>query len=765
MRLSIPRKAPRVTVVAATEVESVAVESSMSTGKSPGKSRRGKRTRDDMIDTADANDTMHVTSADAAIANTAEEDEESAAMAALGDLAEATAKEQVDKWDEADSGYLEGVFDTNEEDAVDEAVPVEVPSLAIQEPTVDEVKSGDHVDDKVASEDEDAKPLRGGGRTKRSPVKMEEGLPDVSSPTSKSSATPMGSGASTPNRELEGLSVPTPLKLGGEHELVYANNGRVQRSRKRPAIFDPLAGPASDWRPDGDTTPTGKSRGRVEMCCEIVAAKNDGPVLLRGGARPKKEESILTSAASSPAANDENASPKPRGRPPSKQTKLGCGASKKQNAKRALIKKETNNNISGVGILNRKPGSLFDCSACLDIPKMKLCCYCACRLCFNKFGKEQTILCDKCDQEYHTFCLGLDRIPDEEWECPACIEDEKKKKLAAQRKLERETKKRLEEEKKKDEETKKAVAIAKRKQAYKERKEQEEERKRVSSEKRKAAYEKRKAKEAEMRAQGIAVGKIKTPTPATIVTRKRGPGRPPKAETLARLQAQLLLQQQQQASVAPVAGQPVKRGRGRPRKDGSAPIPRKLPAQSEISMSNLYTDTTDMNVERSRSGRKIQRTVFHDELQGGGLMKRSRTDEHGGIAGDSASSRRIAQASMYVAERSAAAAAKSAIAAGGGRTPGSSRKEPRRKPGARECMQMSRKFGTGVLEQKYFDVLMDYSKRGKVDHLIRMRERMDEHSRFLESQLAGLEALVKEKGEWSGKVPAAKPKAHGDAHI
>jgi hypothetical protein len=44
-----------------------------------------------------------------------------------------------------------------------------------------------------------------------------------------------------------------------------------------------------------------------------------------------------------------------------------------------------------------------------------------------------------------------------------------------------------------------------------------------------------------------------------------------------------------------------------------------------------------------------------------------------------------------------------------------------------------------------------------------MRERMDEHSRFLEAQLAGLEALVKEKGEWTGKVPpATKSKAVSD---
>lgn len=35
-----------------------------------------------------------------------------------------------------------------------------------------------------------------------------------------------------------------------------------------------------------------------------------------------------------------------------------------------------------------------------------------------------------------------------------------------------------------------------------------------------------------------------------------------------------------------------------------------------------------------------------------------------------------------------------------------------------------------------------------------MRERLDDHSRFLESQLAGLEALVKEKGEINVVVPA-----------
>lgn len=41
-----------------------------------------------------------------------------------------------------------------------------------------------------------------------------------------------------------------------------------------------------------------------------------------------------------------------------------------------------------------------------------------------------------------------------------------------------------------------------------------------------------------------------------------------------------------------------------------------------------------------------------------------------------------------------------------------------------------------------------------MEHLIRMRERLDDHSRLLELQLSGLEALVKERGELNITVPA-----------
>jgi len=72
-------------------------------------------------------------------------------------------------------------------------------------------------------------------------------------------------------------------------------------------------------------------------------------------------------------------------------------------------------------------------------------------------------------------------------------------------------------------------------------------------------------------------------------------------------------------------------------------------------------------------------------------------------------------------------------------------KVPRRKPGARECMQISRRFGVNIIPQHYVDTLKDYCSRGKVEHLIRMRERLDDHSRYLESQMAGLESILAEE--------------------
>ena len=82
-------------------------------------------------------------------------------------------------------------------------------------------------------------------------------------------------------------------------------------------------------------------------------------------------------------------------------------------------------------------------------------------------------------------------------------------------------------------------------------------------------------------------------------------------------------------------------------------------------------------------------------------------------------------------------------------------KSPRRKPGARECIQAAKRFGVQIIPEKSIGVLVDYCQRGKLEHLIKMRERLDDHSRFLELQLAELEVLVKQRGESKVTVPPA----------
>ena len=468
-------------------------------------------------------------------------------------------------------------------------------------------------------------------------------------------------------------------------------SARSRRERKKPTVYSPQEGvPDREWQGSSSSS-SPKKVAKKEKTEEVPLP----PKPKRG--RPSRADIAAREAYASYVAKSKSPPPKERKKPGPKpkkdKDKKPPPKKASQTKKGPVIKPAT----EGVGVLNRLPGALFDCSACLDINKIKLCCYCACRVCFNKFGKEKTILCDKCDQEYHTFCVGLDEIPEGEWVCTACIEDEKKQKILAQRRKEREARKKIEDEKRALEDAKKAVLAAERKKKYSERKAIENEKKRVASEQRRIAAEKRRIKDAELRAHGYPV--------------KRGPGRPRKDE---------------QRLLASLAQQPQKRGRGRPRKDGKDPIPRKFMSKYEISADNLYYDEeSDLaSSHRSRSGRKIQRTVFHDEMDHPGLMKKARTD-------------------MYVGsfERGATATGK------GPGKPSSGKKENKRKPGARECMQLTKKFGPTPIDEHSFDVLVDYSKRGKVDHLVRMRERMDEHSRFLESQLAGLEALVKEKGE------------------
>lgn len=43
-----------------------------------------------------------------------------------------------------------------------------------------------------------------------------------------------------------------------------------------------------------------------------------------------------------------------------------------------------------------------------------------CVLCGSSHGEDELLLCDNCNDGYHTFCLGLDTVPEGDWFCATC---------------------------------------------------------------------------------------------------------------------------------------------------------------------------------------------------------------------------------------------------------------------------------------------------------------------------------------------------------
>nr|CAH7747231.1 unnamed protein product [Callosobruchus chinensis] len=66
----------------------------------------------------------------------------------------------------------------------------------------------------------------------------------------------------------------------------------------------------------------------------------------------------------------------------------------------------------------------YNCEKCKDILERK-CKYCSCCICGHKEDWQSTILCDECDDGYHLTCLKppLESVPQEEWYCPECKND------------------------------------------------------------------------------------------------------------------------------------------------------------------------------------------------------------------------------------------------------------------------------------------------------------------------------------------------------
>lgn len=600
----------------------------------------------------------------------------------------------------------------------------------------------------------------------------------------------------------------TKKELDENDESEETPSSRSKRTRKQPTLYDPQVGPAGKWQTD-----------------ELVLWKT------RQGQEEDEESNEIESGDVGKA--DE-------------------GDSDGLNAVQASQKRRAEGQV---------------CGFCGDDPDIGVCCFCACRVCFGKHHANQLLLCSRCEDEYHMFCLDpkLQRVPSNKWLCPVC--DKNSSETRASRAT---ISPQGPESASPGASTRSKISTTSRGRPIRSKSAHVEF---VSDSKRPA----RSIEVSTTHAKKRSLSASPTERP-----RKRR-GRKPVGSSLSPDQQP----RSKGGRFASTTGDlSMKRKRGRPPSKGRDQRPRSpsvedesdcisvvgeteteedeesIQEEDEPSRNRRKTEQESDPVITSRSGRTVKRSNFHDEISekdqhlrvvnpdrrgpgrppnssrtskpfsrpvgrptnrpgpgrppnkknapksapkhvpvatrtsdvpddddnGNGNVDDMEKQENRSTAwsGEDAEEDSIpideslqaaipnipglrpmeigtpdtlipTELSKHTSQQQAATKVEktSAVDVMSGKTKenadtaphtetsnADTNKLPRRKPGARECMQISRRFGTDVIDTRYMDILMDYCNRGKVEHLIRMRERLDDHARFLELQLAGLEAAI-----------------------
>jgi hypothetical protein len=346
----------------------------------------------------------------------------------------------------------------------------------------------------------------------------------------------------------------------------------------------------------------------------------------------------------------------------------------------------------------------YHCKYCMDDETTETCCFCACRVCFTQHGRSSTILCDLCDGEYHISCLSppLSEIPSFDWYCPTCTEaivkalDEPTSRTALSKKG---GKLKLGKSLSKVP-VKKGATKAKAKLALKQKK---------------SAYSAMQPRTA----SGRFAPKPKLDEKLEILPVKRGPGRPPKSASK------------------------------------TSPNKKRISNTIEKVESSFTPGRGILNAssqQRSRSGRVVKRKAAYDEREEGAqllkvpkiFMEDIVSDDGNDVAtkvGPSAAATLAANTAISLSKEESTVTTNKSFDIGDqiignpdvldqpssnsspmlgyvkaslvlpeedamSDKPSSSLKYPRRKPGARECMQISRRFGSGIIPQNYMDILI-----------------------------------------------------------
>ena len=400
----------------------------------------------------------------------------------------------------------------------------------------------------------------------------------------------------------------------------------------------------------------------------------------------------------------------------------------------------------------------YNCKFCMDDEAAELCCFCACRVCFTKHNKpDSTILCDLCDGEYHIHCLSppLTEIPSFDWYCPTCTETIANEKANAAKSGSRtSTSKKKKKGKKSASKTvvKKGATKAKAKLLLKQQK---------------AAYSAQqprttagrfaskggKSHSTKAGASGSKVGKS---TLAPVI--KRGPGRPPKSAKKAAMAQRSSPAKKSTSSatkkpmfsssggMVPTVTQQRSRS-GRVVKRKAAYDEREEGAQllkgTSHSISEAIEDGSSatkgnfgskgmpsavamLAANAAASVIQKQQSSSYDKKKNLSASQELPAHQQAPVRGPLATSpntlvlQHIQPVTLSGEEplpSPRSNLSKKFTSPGGvesGSQPGSSSKNPRRKPGARECMQISRRFGAGIIQQNYMDILTVSSSFGSI---------------------------------------------------
>ena len=176
----------------------------------------------------------------------------------------------------------------------------------------------------------------------------------------------------------------------------------------------------------------------------------------------------------------------------------------------------------------------YNCKYCMDDGKSGTCCFCACRDCFVKSDTLNSVLCDICDGEYHFDCLvpPLNDVPKDDWFCPTCVYAIEKSITEKKKKAKSET---VSSNLKEDSPLVHRKPGRPKGSGKKQSQSKMRERKAALSINQPRTHSGRFApKNVESSAKRVEV----VAPGGTVLIKKRGPGRPPKAETLAKRQAE-----------------------------------------------------------------------------------------------------------------------------------------------------------------------------------------------------------------------------------